>query len=223
MSTVKQEFFNFFDELSQNNNREWFNENKSRFEREVKEPFTRLVEDSINRMSQDDASFTLVKPADSIFRIYKDVRFSADKTPYKLHMAAVLGKGGRKGLDGIYLHLGHDGTFIGGGAYDVPKEKLNAVRSFLLDNKEEFESIIQDPQFVKMCGEIKGERYVRTPEPWAQYVSDFPYMANKQWYFMKEFDKAKFLKSKDQASFVYDYHLAAKPYCDFIVQALKGS
>ncbi len=107
MAWFTKEYEQFFDELNNNNEREWFNANKSRYEKHVKKPFEAFVSDLILRMQQYDSACQ-IQPKDAIFRVNRDIRFSKDKTPYKVQMSAVVGKGGKKesSLTGVYLELG---------------------------------------------------------------------------------------------------------------------
>ena len=106
MSYFNQDFIKFFKELESNNNREWFNENKERYIHSVKDPFFSFVEEMIHRISEENDSFNIA-PKEAIFRIYRDVRFSKNKLPYKTTASAIISPGGRKDFTtpGYYLEL----------------------------------------------------------------------------------------------------------------------
>ncbi|MEL6943413.1 MAG: DUF2461 domain-containing protein, partial [Bacteroidota bacterium] len=104
MKHFTPDFLNFFKDLRANNEREWFHANKKRYEQSVKIPFQAFIADVIEHASIFDPNI-LITPKDAIFRIYKDTRFSKDKTPYKLHASAVVSRGGRKDLTSIGIYL----------------------------------------------------------------------------------------------------------------------
>ena len=115
------QFVDFFQELEHNNYREWFNTNKKRFEKDVKAPFEDLTEEVIHLMQKIDPEIT-VTPRECVFRIYRDVRFSKNKEPYKTHMAAVVTRGGRKDMTwpGLYYQINHHGVSVAGGCWRAP-------------------------------------------------------------------------------------------------------
>ena len=95
MAYFTQDFIDFFQELSANNHREWFHANKKRYEQQVKVPFQSFVQLMIDRVQEVDRNVVLT-PKDAIFRINRDIRFSADKTPYKTNVSAIISSGGKK-------------------------------------------------------------------------------------------------------------------------------
>jgi len=170
----------FLSDLSKNNNREWFAENKNRYE-EARAAFLTLVDNLINSLSIKQPLFSQLKSKDVVFRIYKDVRFSKDKLPYKTQFGAYLAPGGRKSpLGGYYLHVEPGNSFLAGGVYCPDSENLKAIRSEIYFNLAEFEKIIAQPTFKKLFGEIKGSKLTRPPK-------DFP----------KDFEGIEYLKFKD--------------------------
>ena len=95
MSYFSEDFLRFFKELAGNNNKEWFDLNRKRYFKEVKDPFHHFIEDLIAAVQKEDSNVNIA-PKDAIFRINRDVRFSKDKTPYKLQVSAIISKGGKK-------------------------------------------------------------------------------------------------------------------------------
>ncbi|MCB0846293.1 MAG: DUF2461 domain-containing protein, partial [Bacteroidetes bacterium] len=98
------DYIAFFEELARNNTKEWFDQNRSRYEKSVKKPFYAFVERMIDLISEDDPA-VMITPKDAIFRINRDIRFSNDKTPYKTNFSAVVSPGGRKEMvtPGLYF------------------------------------------------------------------------------------------------------------------------
>ena len=130
-------FFKFFDQLTKNNNKEWFDANRSIYEEEVKKPFRKLVEDLTEKLAKDLPEINR-EVSKSIFRINRDIRFSLDKSPYKNHLGAVFSRTGTKDLDypGYYMHFGADEIMVGGGKYQVDKEQLAKIRQEIFAGRE---------------------------------------------------------------------------------------
>src|SRR5437764_588574 len=138
-----KESLTFLRSLKRHNNREWFQEHKTIYESAVKEPMGQLVE-AIGVAFEEFAPEMLASPKSSIYRIYRDTRFSKDKTPYKTHMAAVFR---RTGLDkhegaGFYLHISPTELLVGGGVYMPLPEDLNAIRRHIAEKTEDFLTIV---------------------------------------------------------------------------------
>lgn len=125
---VDKLIFDYLRDLGNNNNREWFNANKNRYE-EVKSHFERLTESFISLIAEVDPSVGYHEAKDCIYRIYRDTRFSADKTPYKTHMCCFAAKGGKKSnLPGYYLHIEPGKSCFGGGVYCLEPDELKRIR-----------------------------------------------------------------------------------------------
>ena len=156
---LQPDFLQFLYELSQNNNREWYNQNKKRFESTVKKPFEAFVNALIERIKTFEPDYHPTAK-DCIFRIYRDTRFSTDKTPYKTHMSAVFTSQGRKTMHepGYYFQVSFGSLSIGGGAYFLEKEPLAAVRRAIVKHPRAFRKMIEAPAFIDKFGEIKGEQ-----------------------------------------------------------------
>ncbi|MFH0757050.1 MAG: DUF2461 domain-containing protein, partial [Bacteroidota bacterium] len=141
--------FTFLKDLDQNNNREWFNENKKRYQVAL-DLFRELAGSLIEGISRYDPSVSNLEARDAIFRIYKDIRFSKDKTPYKTHFGCWMAKGGRKSTDaGYYFHLEPGKSFMAAGVWMPPKEQLNLIRQEILFNPKAYLEVINDPRLQK--------------------------------------------------------------------------
>lgn len=217
---LNEDFLRFLYDLSQNNNRDWFEKNKKRYESVVKKPFEETVGAVIGRIRQFEPDFTAA-PKDCIFRIYRDTRFSADKTPYKTHVGAILTSRGRKNMDwpGYYLHIEFGNLMLGGGAYFLDKEPLRKVRTAIAQNPESFRALVSDKNFVSGFGELKGEKNKVLPPEFREAVKKEPLLANKQFYFMAEMDPENALRP-DFPDFAAGYFRAGKPLNDFFRNAL---
>lgn len=155
----------FFRSLARHNNRDWFNPRKAIFEEQVKEPMRRLVE-ALNAQLADFAPEHVTDPAKAIYRFYRDTRFSADKTPYKDHIAANFPRRGlgRHDCAGFYFAVSHKEVAVGGGVYLPGPESLAAMRGRLAGRHEEFRKIVSEPKLRRLLGELQGERLTRAPK-----------------------------------------------------------
>jgi len=132
----------FINELTENNNRDWFNANKTRYQ-EALEIFRGFAGELLTGISIFDPTVGNLEPKDTIFRIYKDVRFSKDKLPYKTHFGCWMAKGGRKSTDaGYYFHLEPGKSFMAGGVWMPPKEQLKLMRQEILFNPDSYLELI---------------------------------------------------------------------------------
>ncbi len=135
--------------------------------------FVRFVQSLIEKVASFDSSASGLNTKD-VFRIYRDIRFSRDKTPYKTPFGAVLhGKGTQCGVAGYSLHPGPDNTFLAGGVHMPEPGHLKAIRSALSRSGTAFLKIIQDAKFRKLFT-LEGERLVKVPQGFAENVTVEP-------------------------------------------------
>ena len=181
MAYFSKDFLQFFKELAANNHKEWFDLNRKRYEKEVKKPFSNFVGDLISAVAKDDPLVN-IEPKDAIFRINRDVRFSKDKSPYKIQVSAVVGPGGKKDKTspGIYVELTPEHVRVYGGVYITDKDQLNDIRTHILENLKEFDGIIHEKGFVKYFGEIRGEQNKIIPKEFKDAAETQPLLFNKQ-------------------------------------------
>lgn len=222
MAHLSAAYFKFFDELGKNNNKEWFDKNKKRYEEDVKKPFRALVEAVSDRLSKDIPDINR-DPSKAIFRINRDIRFSKDKSPYKVHLGAMLCPKGTKDSEypGYYLHLGADEIMIGGGAYFVPKEALQKIRQEIYYNNKAFEKLLNDKAFKETFGTIAGEKNKIIDADYKAFSKEQPLIMNKQfWYNRKLTKKEATTEGFDKV--LYNYYKAGKKMNDFLLEAMKG-
>ena len=159
-----EKVLDFLTDLAANNNRDWFQANKKRYD-ESREKVLFLTEVLINEIRKFDSSVPALSPKDCVFRIFRDVRFSNDKRPYKTNFGAYITKGGRKGTNaGYYFHLDPAGSFAGGGIYMPPADQLRAIRNYLAINGAEFLDLINDPDFKKTYPEMYDDQLKTVPK-----------------------------------------------------------
>lgn len=154
----------FLSELEKNNHREWFQANKLRYE-ECRDKILFITELLMNEIRKFDGGIPAMDPKDCLFRIYRVVRFSSDKRPYKTHFGSYIARGGRKSTRaGYYFHLEPGGSFLGGGIYMPEPNVLKALRTAIYENPEVFREIIRNKDFKKYFPEIEGERLKTNPK-----------------------------------------------------------
>lgn len=162
----------FLSDLRDHNDREWFRENRWRYE-PSREWFIEVVEDLIGHLSVVDYRLNGIGAKDCIYRINRDIRFSPDKTLYKTHFGAYLAHGGRKSLfAGYYLHIEPGNCMVAGGLWMPEPKLLKAVRKDIYERGEEFVSIVENPLFKQLFPSIEGERLKVMPQG---YPKDCPY------------------------------------------------
>ena len=122
------EILNFLKDLEANNTREWFDQNKDRYDK-TRRQFLAVAEILIHEIRKFDEEIPLLNPKDCVFRIFRDVRFSKDKSPFKSNYGCFIARGGKKsGFAGYYLHIQPGECFISGGIYMPSPEHLQAIR-----------------------------------------------------------------------------------------------
>ena len=171
----------FLGGLEENNNREWFQERKPIFDSEVKAPMIRLVE----AFNASIAPEYVTTPAKAIYRIYRDTRFSKDKTPYKNHIAAIFP---RQGMDkntsaGFFFSIAANSIEIAGGLYSPEPDQILAVRNHIAENHKAFRKIVSNPILQKLMRELKGSQLTRPPKGFSAEHPAADLLRFKQWIF----------------------------------------
>ena len=165
--------FRFLKELAANNNREWFNAHRDYYE-EARQEFEALLGTVIARISLFDESIRGVQVKDCTYRIYRDTRFTEDKTPYKIHFGGYINAHGKKSDHcGYYLHLQPNNCLLAGGSYCPPPALLKALRQAVYDNIDEFRAIVEDPAFSHYFP-VVGETFLKTAPK--GFPKNFPYL-----------------------------------------------
>lgn len=219
MKYFNPEFLEFFKDLSQHNNKEWFDKNRKTYEREVKKPFSDFVGEMINRISQYEPEIQ-IKPSDAIMRINNDIRFSKDKSPYKTHVAANISKYGKKdkSYPGFYFQLSPDKIEVFGGAYMIDKDRLQKIRDHISAHTQDFSSVYNDEDFKSKFSKIRGEQHKRLPKEFQEPAKKEPLIANKQFYYTAELP-ASLITSEKLPDVLMEYYVTGKKLNDFLKPA----
>lgn len=187
------DFFGFFRDLEGNNNREWFNDNKSRYIESVVVPMSAFITAMAPRLKKISPHYRAdPKPhGGSMFRIYRDTRFSRDKTPYKTHAACQFRHeaGGDAHAPGFYAHVEREGVLLGGGIWRPAPAQLALIRDGIVDNPAAW-SRVRNAKAVREAGGLRGDGLKRPPrgfDPEHPHIDD---LKRKSFYIMSEHDAA---------------------------------
>lgn len=213
-------YFRFFRDLESNNSKQWFDENRPRYERDVKRPFHALVTAWIEAVQAIEPQLATTA-SDVIYRINRDIRFSADKTPYKLHLAAHLNLRGKKamGFPGVYMEAGASGGGIAAGSYMPNKDELPALRDLVMHEGADLRAAISAPAFKKLYGELLGEESKILPAEFRDAVTREPLIRKKQFYVWTTIPKSVFT-SATCIDTLTEYYRVAKTMNDVLARAL---
>ena len=226
MSMKIDTILQFLNELKVNNNREWFAENKQRYD-SLKSEFEQMCKELILEISKFDEDIKHVEVKDCVFRIYRDTRFSHDKTPYKTHFGAYIASaGGRKSpRGGYYIHLDPAGCFVGLGVWGPEPNILKALRQSVFDNIDELNEIRQSPGFSKYFDKFFDEDKLKTvPQGFPKDFQEAELLKLKHYLVDYKFDDA-FLQSDDFVQKVAEVLKAGYPlnrFLNYTVDELIG-
>lgn len=214
------DFIEFFKELASNNNKDWFDENRKRYESTIKDPFKLFVQEMISRMNEVDNRIA-IQPKDAIFRINRDIRFGKDKTPYKINRSAVISPNGKKDKTspGLYFEFTPEYVRIYGGVYQLSKDQVLAVRNAIASNLNAFEKLIKNKDFLDNYGAINGEKAKRIPKELKEFAEKQDLIFNKNWYYFVELPPETILE-ENLPEILMGYYFKAKPVADFFSKAL---
>ena len=211
----------FLSELKENNNRNWFNENKNIYN-ELRNEFLIMVQILIDKISEFDSDVIGLNTEDCVFRIYRDIRFSLDKSPYKTNFGAFIARGGRKiERAGYYVHFEPSECFLAGGIYRPSNDILKKIRSEIYYNIDEFIGIIEDKTFKRYFKNIDGEKLVKVP---AGFPVDFEYsdlLKYKSYNIVYDMDE-KFLNDRQLIEKIINVFKLMYPFNKFINDAIDS-
>lgn len=164
----------FLSKLKENNNRDWFQANRSHYE-QARKDFEIFLSEIIAQINRFDNNTGLLTPQDCVFRIYRDIRFSPNKLPYKGHFGAYIAPGGRKSLlPGYYIHIEPGASFAGGGMYQPPSDMLKKIRQEIYFNAGEMLDIVHAPEFIRVFGKLSADDALKRPP--RDFPKDFQQM-----------------------------------------------
>jgi uncharacterized protein (TIGR02453 family) len=213
MQTINPKLYSFFTQLKQNNNRDWFLDNKAEFktlEGEVK-LFMKEIEQRLQLHDKIEKA--------KIFRIYRDVRFSKNKTPYKNHFGIAFHRQKYALRGGYYIHLEPDNSFLGVGFWAPSPNDLFRIRKELEFDAVELRNLMEDANLKKLWGGLLGDEVKTAPKGFSKEHSNIDLIKKKQFIFIKNFSNQEVL---DQ-NFIHliDYYFRSiRPFFDYMSNVL---
>ena len=213
-SVIEKDVFKFLKQLKQNNSREWFAAHKKEFkaiEAEVKRFYQELLElmnthDNIEKLK--------------MFRIYRDVRFSHDKSPYQSHFAGSFSRAGANLRGGYYLRIKPGETFIAVGFWGPEKQDLLRIRKEFEQDATAFRSVIDNKKLKKYWGTLEGEEVKTAPKGFGKAHPNIDLIKKKQFIFVRNFTDAQVL-DRGFLNEVNTSFLAIRPYFDIMSDILS--
>ncbi|WP_455206463.1 DUF2461 domain-containing protein [Kaarinaea lacus] len=218
-----KDLFKFLQELAKNNNREWFHANKARYRETIVEPMSEFIQAMGYRFDKMAIRFVAdPRPhGGSMFRIYRDTRFSKDKRPYKQHVACHFRHEAGKDAHapGFYVHLEPGAVFFGGGVWMPPNPVLEKIRNTIVENPNAWKRIITNTTFKKRFGGIEGDSLQRVPRG---FDKDHPFaddLKRKSFFVTQDIDPAlamtpKFISEVERA------FKTASPFMKYLLFAM---
>jgi uncharacterized protein (TIGR02453 family) len=221
---LSKDTLQFLDDLKANNNRDWFLDNKKRYEA-FKKDYQLLVADLLDAMKPLDPSLEMLEVKNCTFRINRDIRFSKDKTPYKSHLGIWLSSGA-KGLNrsGYYIHLENGSSFIAGGLYCPEANDLKKMRKEIAYFHEDLEAILNEKEFKKEFNDFDRDEKNTLKNPPRGYEKEHPAIDLLK---LKSFESSQKINfssagTKDFVTTVSKKLILLKPLNDFINRALTS-
>lgn len=218
---ILESTLDFLKELHRNNKRDWFNENKALYI-EAQQNFIKVVDDIIHGIANFDESVERLEAKSCVFRIYKDTRFSKDKTPYKTNMGASLREKGSKTLShsGYYIHLEPGKSFLAGGVYMTETANLKLIRQKISTESQSFLNIINTKNFKEKL-EMRGEKLVRIPQGFDKEDPMEDYLKFKQFTVFHELSDKEILDPHVVKNAV-DVFKIIHPFNQFLADAINN-
>jgi len=213
MQVIPKNTISFLKELKLNNNRDWFNENKQEFnsiQTEVKK-FADQVKDSLN-LSDDIEKL-------KIFRIYRDLRFSKDKTPYKKNIGMAFHRSKPELRGGYYLEISADESFMAVGFWNPNKEDLLRIRKEIEIDGQEFTNVINQKKIKDVWGKIKGDEVKTSPKDFKGDHEYIDMIKKKQFIFIKKLKEKEILDANFQKELVNNF-VSIRPFFDYMSEVL---
>lgn len=218
---LTNETLKFLKELSKNNNKEWFEKNRKRYENAQTE-IKAFIAEWIKNYGKKDESIAHLDPKKCIFRINRDVRFSANKSPYKNNLGAYLTKGGKNtNLAGFYLHIEPNNCFFGAGNYMPMPDQLSKIRQEIDYNFSDFKKIVSSKKFKDNFGDLSEENKLkRPPKGYDENNEAIEYLKLKGFTVFKKITDEE-ITAKDFVKTITDLSTAVKPFIDFLNAATE--
>ncbi len=213
MIKINPDMLAFYKNLEKNNNREWFEKQKSKYK--ALESELKLFNEEVKKGLDKEDDIERVK----MFRIYRDVRFSKDKTPYKTHVGVSFHRKKPKLRGGYYMHIKPENSFIACGFWNPNPKDLYRIRKELEFDAQEVRNIINEKKFNLIWGELQGEKVKTAPKNFNKKHPDIDLIRHKQYIFIKKFNDKSVLSS-DFLNEIINNFIAIRPFFDHMTNIL---
>jgi uncharacterized protein (TIGR02453 family) len=212
----------FLADLAENNRRDWFEAYRPEYQA-LRDGFTAFVGEIIERTADFDERVRWKDPKDCLFRIYRDVRFSHDKSPYKTTFSAYISEQNRRGAPpGYYLEVDEKGVMLAAaGIWLPPADVLARLRASLAEHPERFERALRSRGFKKMFGALQGDSLSRPPRGYTAETPLIEHIKRKSYIVWRETD-AREMAHDDALAYVVDSFRTAKPLVDWVRRVLES-
>lgn len=217
---ISKESLKFLDDLKKNNNRDWFQLQKVRYDSYKKE-YYQLVQDFLDDMKSKDESLRNLEVKNCVFRVNRDIRFTKDKSPYKTHMGIWMSPGTKNtNLAGYYLHIEKGASFIAAGVYSPENEDLKKIRKEIAFFYDELETIVNDKKFKDAFGELDRNNSLKNaPKDFEKDHPAIEFLKLKSFTASEKIDD-KLLSDPDFVKKISEKLILLKPLMQFLNRAL---
>ncbi len=214
MKYLSKSTFEYLQSLKLNNNRDWFSAHKNEFEKEQKavKLFFNTIKNDLNEIDSIEKM--------QIFRIYRDVRFSKDKTPYKTHFSVGFTRTKPLLRGGYYLHIEDNNSFVGGGFWEPNKDDLLRIRKEIAIDASEIRELITTPEFKKYFNTLEGEALKTAPRDFDKNHPDIDLIRKKQFLVTRKFTNQEVLSPNFQQEVLSTFN-AMRPFFDYMSEVLS--
>ena len=206
----------FLRALKRNNRREWFQPRKEKYDKLIKQPMLELV----GCLNEEFARFApeyITPPQKALYRIYRDTRFSKDKTPYKTHVSAIFPRHTAVKREGsvFYFHFTEKELLVFGGVWGPERDELLAYRTLLQEHYEEFNALLEDKKLKRVLGGLQGEQLTRMPKGFPVDHPAEELLRHRQWYLENTFDIKVLTTSRVVTEIARHFEVMA-PFVEFL-------
>ncbi len=216
-TTIKKDSVDFLNDLSKNNNREWFNAHKDRYTK-AHNNIIAFADALLAEMNKHDKIET-ASGKKSVFRIYKDVRFSKDKTPYNTHWSGAFKRATKKLRGGYYFRIEPGNTFLAGGFFGPESNDMKRIRQDIDANYNDWRNLLSDQPLVKTFGNMRGHKLGSAPRGYAKDHPAIDLLRHKQFLFKYEFTDEE-VCSLEFLHTVNDVFKKMRPFFDYMSEVL---
>jgi len=216
------EALTFLRNLKRNNRRDWFQPRKEKYEQLIKMPMLELVGHLNAAFARFGPSYA-TEPQRAVFRIYRDTRFSHDKTPYKTHIAAIFPRNGAERMRGacFYFHFTEKELLAFGGVYAPERDELLAYRALIAEQHDELEEILRNKKLQRTVGRLQGEQLNRMPKGFPPDHPAESLLRRRQWY-LESIRDIKLLTTARLVKALADSFEAMVPFVEFLNRPFAG-